>query len=74
MKKMYKACLKYPDWKQKHQPHFKPWLYPEQNPLPSLPLADLAIQHADSLENIDESSLAEGKEERAEGSDEDSLN
>ncbi|KAL7982838.1 hypothetical protein Chor_013444 [Crotalus horridus] len=75
MKKMYKACLKYPDWKQKHGPHFKPWLYPEQNPLASLALSDLSIQHADSLENIDESSLAEGKEEaRAEGSDEDSVN
>ncbi|KAH0625344.1 hypothetical protein JD844_033878 [Phrynosoma platyrhinos] len=74
MKKMYKACLKYPEWKQKHNPHFKPWLFPEQNALPGLALSDLAIQHADSLENIDESSLSETKDDRPEGSDEDSVN
>ncbi|CAI5773636.1 START domain-containing protein 10 [Podarcis raffonei] len=74
MKKMHKACLKYPDWKQKHNPHFKPWLYPEQNTLASLALSDLAIQHADSLENIDESSLSETKDDRGEASDEDSVN
>ncbi|CAN8194904.1 unnamed protein product [Coccothraustes coccothraustes] len=73
MKKMYKACLKYPEWKQKHDPHFKPWLFPEQSRLPALALSELSLQHADSLENIDESSLAESKEDRGEGSDEDSL-
>ncbi|KAM3837534.1 LOW QUALITY PROTEIN: START domain-containing protein 10 [Vipera latastei] len=74
MKKMYKACLKYPV-KQKHSPHFKPWLYPEQNRLASLPLSDLSIQHADSLENIDESSLAEGKRRRGpKAATEDSVN
>ncbi|NXK89554.1 STA10 protein, partial [Formicarius rufipectus] len=72
MKKMYKACLKYPEWKQKHDPHFKPWLFPEQSRLPALLLSELSLQHADSLENIDESSLAESKEDRGEGSDEDS--
>jgi hypothetical protein len=76
MKKMYKACVKYPEWKQKHQPHFKPWLHPEQSPLPSLALSELSVQHADSLENIDESTVAESREERAggaggEGSDDD---
>ncbi|NWV15096.1 STA10 protein, partial [Ptilonorhynchus violaceus] len=73
MKKMYKACLKYPEWKQKHDPHFKPWLFPEQSRLPALALSELSLQHADSLENIDESSLAESKEDRGDGSDEDSL-
>uniref|UniRef100_A0A5F9DSY2 START domain-containing protein 10 n=1 Tax=Oryctolagus cuniculus TaxID=9986 RepID=A0A5F9DSY2_RABIT len=67
MKKMYKACVKYPEWKQKHQPHFKPWLHPEQSPLPSLALSELSVQHADSLENIDESAVAESREERASG-------
>lgn len=74
MKKMYKACLKYPDWKLKHNPHFKPWLFPEQSTLPPLALSELSIQHADSLENIDESSLSETKDDRGEASDEDSVN
>ncbi|XP_015262666.1 PREDICTED: PCTP-like protein [Gekko japonicus] len=61
MKKIYKAGLKYPEWKRKHNPSFKPWVYPEQNTLPSISLAELSLQHADSLENIDESSLAEDR-------------
>ncbi len=62
MKKINKACLKYAEWKQRHNPGFKPWLYPEQNTLPSIPLSELSIQCAESLENIDESSLAETQE------------
>ncbi|XP_009871038.1 PREDICTED: PCTP-like protein, partial [Apaloderma vittatum] len=46
MKKMYKACLKYPEWKLKHDPHFKPWLFPEQSRLPTLALSELSLQHA----------------------------
>ncbi|XP_074818245.1 START domain-containing protein 10-like [Natator depressus] len=61
MKKIYKAGLKYREWKQKHEPGFKPWVYPEQNTLPSISLAELSLQHADSLENIDESGLAEDR-------------
>ncbi|KAF3847863.1 hypothetical protein F7725_020891 [Dissostichus mawsoni] len=38
MKKINKACLKYTEWKQRHNPGFKPWLYPEQTTLPSIPL------------------------------------
>ncbi|KAE8628177.1 hypothetical protein XENTR_v10007376 [Xenopus tropicalis] len=74
MKKMYKACVKYPEWKKKHNPHHKPWLYPEQSTLPTISLADVSIQHADSLENIDESSATETKDDRGEASDEDSVN
>uniref|UniRef100_A0A8V5GTB2 START domain-containing protein 10 n=1 Tax=Melopsittacus undulatus TaxID=13146 RepID=A0A8V5GTB2_MELUD len=74
MRRMYKACLKYPEWKQRHEPHLKPWLFPEQSRLPALALSELSLQHADSLENIDESSLPESREERGEASDEDSLN
>ncbi|KAJ7337993.1 hypothetical protein JRQ81_010519 [Phrynocephalus forsythii] len=61
MKKIYKAGLKYPEWKQRHDPDFKPWVYPEQNVLPNINLADLSLQHADSLENIDESKFAEDR-------------
>ncbi|CAJ1065658.1 START domain-containing protein 10 [Xyrichtys novacula] len=59
LKKINKACLKYSTWKQGHNPGFKPWLYPEQTTLPSIPLTELSIQRAESLENIDESSLAD---------------
>ena len=30
MKKLQTACGKYEKWKSKHQPSFKPWIYPEQ--------------------------------------------
>ncbi|XP_056298109.1 START domain-containing protein 10 [Pseudoliparis swirei] len=59
MKKISKACLKYSEWKQRHNPGLKPWLFPEQTTLPSIPLSELSIQNAESLENIDESSVAE---------------
>lgn len=62
MRKIHKACLKYPEWKRSHKPGFKPWLYPEQTTLPSIPLSELSTQRAESLENIDESSLAETQE------------
>ncbi|XP_029439678.1 START domain-containing protein 10-like isoform X3 [Rhinatrema bivittatum] len=61
MKKIYKAGLKYTEWKRKHNPEFKPWVYPEQNTLPSVDIAELAIQHAHELENIDESGVSEEK-------------
>ncbi|ETE63692.1 PCTP-like protein, partial [Ophiophagus hannah] len=64
MKKMYKACLKYPSWKQQHNAGKKPWLHPEQSLLPTMPLSELSLQHASSLENIDESGLMEAKEEK----------
>ncbi|KAK1786163.1 hypothetical protein P4O66_017879, partial [Electrophorus voltai] len=74
MKRIGKACLKYAEWKLRHSPGYKPWLYPEQSPLVTIPLSELSVQHADSLENIDESSLSEGKDDRAEHSDEDAPN
>ncbi|XP_027865443.1 START domain-containing protein 10 isoform X2 [Xiphophorus couchianus] len=61
MRKIYKASLKYPEWKRKHDPTLKPWMYPEQNTLPSVSPADLTLQRADSLENIDESGVSEEK-------------
>ncbi|XP_068596730.1 START domain-containing protein 10 [Brachionichthys hirsutus] len=61
MRKIYKASLKYPEWKRKHEPGLKPWVFPEQNVLPCVSVAELAVQRADSLENIDESGLSEDK-------------
>lgn len=69
MKKIYKACLKYPEWKSKHNCDHKPWLYPEQNTLVTVRLSELTVQHADSLERIDESGLSEGRDERNFNSD-----
>ncbi|XP_062998214.1 START domain-containing protein 10-like [Elgaria multicarinata webbii] len=68
MKKMHKACLKYPSWKQQHSMDIKPWLFPKQNQLPVMALSDLSLQHASSLENIDESGLMEAKEEKGDTS------
>lgn len=68
MKKMHKACLKYPAWKQGHSMDTKPWLYPEQSRLPTLALSDLALQHASSLENVDESGLMEARDEKGDTS------
>ncbi|KAG7277944.1 hypothetical protein CRUP_022114 [Coryphaenoides rupestris] len=69
MKKIYKASQKYPDWKQKHDPSLKPWMFPEQNALPCISLADLTLQRADSLENIDESGLNEEKAHHSDDED-----
>ncbi|TKS65361.1 START domain-containing protein 10 [Collichthys lucidus] len=61
MRKIYKASQKYPEWKRKHNPNLKPWMFPEQNSLPCINVAELTVQRADSLENIDESGLSEEK-------------
>lgn len=61
MRKIYKASLKYPEWKRKHNPTLKPWIYPEQNTLPSINPSELTLQDADSLEKIDESGVSEDK-------------
>ncbi|NXG53707.1 STA10 protein, partial [Psilopogon haemacephalus] len=59
MRRIYKAGLKYPEWKRQHDPGYKPWVYPEQSSLPSLSLAELSLQRAASLELIDEAELPE---------------
>lgn len=55
MRCVHKAGQNYPGWKQQNSPQQKPWLYPEQNTLPMMDAAELSIQRADSLENVDES-------------------
>ncbi|XP_072293326.1 START domain containing 14 [Eucyclogobius newberryi] len=54
MKSVHKAGQNYPEWKTVNSPEQKPWLYPEQNILPMMDPAELSIQRADSLENVDE--------------------
>ncbi|XP_074529806.1 START domain containing 14 [Halichoeres trimaculatus] len=56
MRCVHKAGQDYPQWKQQNSPDEKPWLYPEQNTLPMMDPSLLAIQRAESLENVDESS------------------
>ncbi|XP_044061453.1 START domain containing 14 [Siniperca chuatsi] len=56
MKAVHKAGQNYPEWKRLKSPNQKPWLYPEQSTLPMMDPAELSLQRADSLENVDESS------------------
>ena len=39
--KLHKACQLYDEWKLDNRPTFKPWLYPEQSPLPLLNTNDI---------------------------------
>eukprot|EP00064_Thunnus_orientalis_P006144 superscaffoldBa00000626_g6160 len=56
LKSVHKAGQNYPEWKQQNSPDQKPWLFPEQSTLPMMDPAELLIQRAGSLENVDESS------------------
>lgn len=67
MRCVHKAGQEYPAWKQKNSPQHKPWLQPEQSTLPTMDPAELSIQRADSLEDVDVDADA-----REEGQDEDS--
>ncbi|MEQ2211811.1 hypothetical protein XENOCAPTIV_017014 [Xenoophorus captivus] len=62
MKCVHKAGQNYSAWKQQNSPDLKPWLYPEQSNLPMMDPADLSIQRADSLQNVDESSKKDALE------------
>ncbi|XP_070769161.1 START domain containing 14 [Enoplosus armatus] len=62
MRCVHKAGQNYPEWKQQNSPDQKPWLYPEQNTLPMMDPAELSLQRADSLENVDESSKADSED------------
>ncbi|XP_028272430.1 START domain containing 14 [Parambassis ranga] len=62
MKSVHKAGQNYPEWKQQNSPDQKPWLYPEQSTLPMMNPAELSIQRADSLENVDETSKKDAQD------------
>lgn len=36
VKKLHKASMAYPEWKEKHNPNCKPWHYPEQITAPRI--------------------------------------
>lgn len=54
LRSVHKAGQNYQAWKNENSPEHKPWLNPEQNSLPTMDPAELQIQRADSLENVDE--------------------
>lgn len=62
MKSVHKAGQNYMEWKKENSPEQKPWLYPEQNTLPMMDLAELSIQRSSSLENVDESSKTDAQD------------
>ncbi|KAJ3588403.1 hypothetical protein NHX12_011996 [Muraenolepis orangiensis] len=62
LKRVHKAGQNYPGWKAKNAPDLKPWLVPAQNTLPMMDPAELCLQRADSLENVDESSMVASPE------------
>ncbi|KAM9471147.1 START domain containing 14 [Clarias gariepinus] len=62
MKSVYKAGQNYAAWKAQNSPEHKPWLYPIQSELPMMDPAELSIQRADSLENVDETSTRDAAE------------
>lgn len=53
MKCVHKAGQEYSAWKENNSPRHKPWLHPDQNTLPMMDPAELSIQRADSLEDVD---------------------
>lgn len=60
MSKLYKASKNYEAWKSKHDPHLKPWIYPEQNTLPKLHVDEiLSIAETTGAEVIDETDAVE---------------
>lgn len=67
LKNLHKACQRYPAWKSVNNPHYKPWLYPEQMSLPRLNMSDILSKNTFSSEE----SLEDGdlKEEDFKGGD-----
>ncbi|CAI4230445.1 unnamed protein product [Auanema sp. JU1783] len=62
VKKLHKACLGYTEWKEQHQPHWKPWRFPEQQ----IDMARIDLVKCQpkeyNQEVIDESTISSAKE------------
>ena len=41
LRKLHKACINYPEWKQQNNPNFKFWLNPEQLTSPRINLSEV---------------------------------
>lgn len=64
MTKIHKAAKGYEKWKAAHNPHFKPWVFPEQMSLPRLDMKQiLSTEDLEKAEAIDEMDASEGKDE-----------
>lgn len=60
LKKLHKACMKYPSWKADASPNLKPWLFPEQQTLQRVDLAKCKPRdYKNNEEIVDESNLTE---------------
>ncbi|XP_052794830.1 START domain-containing protein 10-like [Mya arenaria] len=58
--RIHKACKGYTAWKQQHNPHLKPWIFPEQMTLPRLDMSQIKpLTTAVSSESLDESGVNE---------------
>uniref|UniRef100_A0A7E4VUT0 START domain-containing protein 10 n=1 Tax=Panagrellus redivivus TaxID=6233 RepID=A0A7E4VUT0_PANRE len=69
LKKLHKTCQNYPAWKNKHEPHWKPWLFPEQlQAAPRIKLEQCRPRVYDQ-QIVDESNLAATDENKDKDSD-----
>ena len=60
LSRIHKATKNYEKWKSSHNPHFKPWIYPEQMTLPRLDMSQIKpLSSGVSSESIDESGIGE---------------
>ncbi|EYC23413.1 hypothetical protein Y032_0015g2638 [Ancylostoma ceylanicum] len=63
IKRLHKACLAYPEWKEENHPNLKPWIYAEQQM--DFPRVDLSKCQPQEYEQeiIDESRARPSKDD-----------